>query len=190
MNRFENWFCGSSFWRAVTRKEVLPWLLTGTALGEHVLEIGAGAGAATAALRRHAPRVTSLEYSEKLLSQLARQDMNGGRLRNGAVLRGDAAALPFANETFSAVIAVLMLHHLGSREGQAQVLQESFRVLRPGGVFLALEIENGWLNRIAHIRSTFLPMVRAEVPARLGSAGFHDVTTARRRGAFRIRALR
>jgi ubiquinone/menaquinone biosynthesis C-methylase UbiE len=201
MNRFENWFCASSFWRSITRKQVLPWLLAETHLGQHVLEIGAGAGAATEELRRRAPRVTSLEYGQDLAVKLAARSRSGdgnsgsgafgdSASRHDAVLRGDATALPFPNATFSAVLAVLMLHHLCSGEAQDQVLRESFRVLRPGGVFLALEIENSWLNRISHIRSTFVPLAMTDVSARFSAAGFHDIRTAKRSGAFRVRAMR
>lgn len=52
MNAFETWFCGSGFWRYVTRRELLPWILQGSTLGEHVLELGAGLGAATEELAR------------------------------------------------------------------------------------------------------------------------------------------
>ena len=62
MNRFENWFCSSSIWRFVTERKLLPWMLSGYALGDHVLEVGAGPGATTDELLRRAGRVTSLEY--------------------------------------------------------------------------------------------------------------------------------
>jgi len=63
-------------------------------------------------------------------------------------------------------------------------------VLRPAGVFLALEIPDGWLNRVGHIRSTFVPVTPASAFARLTTAGFSKVTVDFRRGGFRIRALR
>ena len=47
MNKFENWFCGSCIWRFVTERKLLPWILSGYALGDHVLEVGAGPGATT-----------------------------------------------------------------------------------------------------------------------------------------------
>jgi SAM-dependent methyltransferase len=192
MNRLENWFCGSSFWRRITRKQLLPWLLADAQLGDHVLEIGAGAGAATDELRARATRVTSLEYSRDLLAKLVQHDHLDGALRgkNGAALQGDAAALPFPEKTFSAVIAVLMLHHLVSREAQDRVFAESFRVLRPGGIFVALDIEDGWFNRVLHIRSTFVPVPPAEIPARLGAAGFAALNLAFRSGTFRLIAHR
>jgi len=192
VNRFENWFCASSFWRSVTQKQLLPWLLSGTELGEHVLEIGAGAGAATEELRKRAGRVTSLEYSRELLMQLARRTRSAGANTSPvvAVLQGDASMLPFPEETFSALIAVLMLHHLKTREAQDAAFSEAFRVLRPGGVFLALEIQDGWLQRVAHIRSTFVPVATASAPGRLAEAGFSSVSTDIRSGAYRLRALR
>jgi len=186
VNRLENWFCASSFWRNMTRKEVLPWLLSGTELGEHALELGAGPGAATEELRKNAGRVTSLEYSHAFAVGIARRSQSG----NGAVLQGDASALPFPEKTFSAAIAVLMLHHLKSQGLQKRAFAEIFRVLRPGGVFLAIEIQDGWLHRIAHIRSTFVPVAPSSVPERLAAVGFSSVSTDFLRGGYRLRALR
>jgi ubiquinone/menaquinone biosynthesis C-methylase UbiE len=170
----------------MTRKRVLPWILSGVELGEHVLEIGAGPGAATEELRKRVGRVTSLEYSHAFALGIARRTQT----TNGAVLQGDASALPFPEKTFSAAIAVLVLHHLKSRQAQERAFAEIFRVLRPGGVFLAVEIQDGWLNRIGHIRSTFAPLAPATVPEQLAAAGFADASIDFLRGAYRIRALR
>src|SRR5882762_3260861 len=148
MNRYETWFCGTRLWRWVTRRQVLPWILRGSKLGEH---------------------------------------LNGS---NAAVIQGDAATLPFADGTFSSAIAILMLHHLRSNALQDRAFAETWRVLRPGGVFLAFEIQDGWLHRVGHIKSTFVPVTPASVFARLTTAGFSKVTVDFRRGGFRIRALR
>jgi|SRR5580692_7298718 ubiquinone/menaquinone biosynthesis C-methylase UbiE len=186
MNRFENWFCGSSVWRRMTRDRVLPWIVSGTELGEHVLEIGAGPGAATEELRKRAGRVTSLEYSHAFAQGIALRSQT----TNGAVLQGDASTLPFPEKTFSAAIAVLVLHHLKSQEAQERAFSEIFRVLRPGGVFLAVEIQDGWLQRMGHIRSTFVPVAPSSLHERLGAAGFSSVSLDFLRGAYRLRALR
>src|SRR6267378_4476038 len=112
MNRFETWFCGSPFWRYVTRRQLLPWILQGSELGEY----------------DHAP-------AAKL----------GARVSGASVtvIQGDAATLPFSNGAFSSAIAILMLHHLRSNELQDRAFTEIWRVLRPGGVFLAFEIQDG-----------------------------------------------
>src|SRR5262245_57819601 len=108
MNSFEKWYCASALWRYLTQRQLIPWMLQGSVLGEHVLELGAGAGPATMELARRAPRVTSLEYDHTSALKL--------RARTGdskvEVIQADATALPFADATFSSAIAILMLHHL------------------------------------------------------------------------------
>ena len=186
MNRYETWFCGTRFWSWVTRRQLLPWIMQGSELGEHVLELGAGPGAGTKELERIAGRVTSLEYDHRFAAKLGAR-VNGSGV---AVIQGDAATLPFANGAFSSAIAILMLHHLRSNEVQNLAFAEICRVLRPGGVFLAFEIQDGWLHRVGHIKSTFVPVIPASAFARLTAAGFSKVTVDFRRGGFRIRALR
>jgi SAM-dependent methyltransferase len=186
MNLYETWFCGTRLWRWVTRRQLLPWVLQGSELGEIVLELGAGPGAATEELARLAARVTSLEYDHAFAAKLGAR-VNGS---NATVIQGDAAALPFADQTFSSAIAILMLHHLRSNELQDRAFAEIRRVLRPGGAFLAFEIQDGWLHRVAHIRSTFVPVAPAPALPRLTAAGFSNVTVDMKRGGFRIRAMR
>jgi ubiquinone/menaquinone biosynthesis C-methylase UbiE len=186
MNALENWFCGSGFWRYVTRRQLLPWVLHGADLGEHVLELGAGPGAATLELARLVPRVTCLEYDHKSVVTL------GARTRdsNARVIRGDAASLPFADKLFSSAIAILMFHHLKSSELQDRAFSEIFRVLRPGGILLVFEIPDGWFHRLEHFKSTFVPLNPTTVPARLSGAGFASSKVSVRSGGFRIRAQR
>jgi ubiquinone/menaquinone biosynthesis C-methylase UbiE len=186
MNRLENWFCSSGFWRYITQRRLLPWILGRCDLGDHLLEIGAGPGAATEELRHRVARVTSLEYDRGLVTSLAKRTHGG----LGALLQGDAASLPFPEKTFSAAVAVLVLHHLRSSEQQDRALSEVYRVLRPGGVFLALEIKDGWLQRVLHIRSTFVPVVAGSLERRLASAGFSQVALDFRGAAFRMCARR
>src|SRR6267154_6559635 len=185
MNALENWYCSTSFWRWMTRARLLPWLLERSNLGEHLLEIGAGPGAATAELRKRVQRVTSLEYDRVAVVRLAQRNGTGA-----GVVQGDAAALPFADRTFSSAIAVLVLHHLRSREQQDRAFAEAHRVLRPGAHFFAFEIPDGWLNCVIHINSTFVPVQAEALEARLAAAGFVDIALDRRAGGFSVRAAR
>ena len=186
MNAFEKWYCGSALWRYLTRRQLLPWMLRGSQLGEHVLELGAGTGSATMELARRAPRVTSLEYDRASARKLA------ARINHSSVtvIQGDAAALPFADGAFSSALAILMLHHLKSIELQDRAFAEISRVLRPGGIFLAFDIPDHWIHRVGHIKSTFVPLDPATTPQRLLAAGLSQVTMESRSGAFLLRAHR
>jgi ubiquinone/menaquinone biosynthesis C-methylase UbiE len=170
----------------MTRRQLLPWLLQESKLGDHVLELGAGPGVATKELALQAARVTSLEYDHAFASKL------GASVRgsNAAVIQGDAATLPFADGTFSSAIAILMLHHLRSASLQDRAFAEIARVLRPGGVFLTFEIQDSWLHRMGHIGSTFTPVDPDSAIVRLKAAGFSQATVDCRRGGVRIRAIR
>jgi ubiquinone/menaquinone biosynthesis C-methylase UbiE len=184
MNSFENWFCASGLWRYLTERRWLPWALDGTNLGEDVLEVGAGPGAATAELARRMRSVTSLEYSHDFCVKLC------AKVDAARVVQGDASVLPFESQTFSSAIAVLVLHHLRSRDAQDRAFAEIFRVLKPGGVFVAIEIQDGWLTRVTHFRSTFVPVSTDGLDSRLRAAGFSNVSVNNRSGAIRIRAER
>jgi ubiquinone/menaquinone biosynthesis C-methylase UbiE len=211
MNRLENWFCATNFWRGVTANRLLPWMLDGSDLGDRVLEIGAGVGAATRALRQKSSSVTSLEYSSAFAAKLAKDSRcetffaprvaaadeaavaQLGEPRgkvSASVVQGDAPVLPFAPQSFTCAIAILVLHHLPSPELQDRAFAEIHRVLKPGGTFLALEIPDGWFARQLHIGSTFVPVPPASANARLNAAGFSRVAVTFRRGAFLLRAVR
>jgi len=155
-------------------------------VGDHVLEIGAGYGAATGHLLKLAPRVTSLEYDARLLAKLAAKH----QCVELTTVCGDAAALPFADQSFSSVVAILVLHHLKSRELQDRALAEVHRVLRPGGSFFMFEINDGWIHRAAHFKSTFTPVTPGSAFARLTKVGFSKVSVDFRSGGYRVMARR
>jgi ubiquinone/menaquinone biosynthesis C-methylase UbiE len=184
MNAFEHFFCSTSLWRRLTHRHLLPWVFSGANLGDHVLEIGAGSGPATAHLLQLAPQVTSLEYNERSIAKL--KSKNAG-LKIAPVC-ADAAQLPFADQTFSSAVAILVLHHLKSKELQNRALDEVHRVLRPGGSFFVFEINDDWIHRVGHYKSTFTPLTPGSAFARLTTAGFSKVSVDFRRGGFRIRA--
>jgi len=186
MNAAERLVCYSSSWRWFTQRQLLPWVLSCHPLGDHLLEIGAGSGAATTFLCQRVARVTSLEYDHRSAVKLDAQRKGGP----GWAIQGDASRLPFAEQAFSSALAVLVLHHLRSQKAQEQMLTEVFRVLRPGGIFLIFEITDGWLSRAMHHRSTFNPVLPSTAPARFAAAGFSQLAIDLRKGFFRLSAVR
>ncbi len=91
------------------------------------LEIGAGTGRYTVPLRAAGVDIMGLDLSGPMLRRLRQKDT---RL---PVAQGDATALPFADGTFGAVLAVHVLHLV---PGWRAALAEAVRVLRRRGLLL------------------------------------------------------
>lgn len=94
--------------------------------GESVLDIGAGTGAATRAVRRRGGDAVAVDIAVGMLKA-------GGDGHVPAVL-GDALALPFGRGAFGASIAAFSLNHLLD---PAAGLREAARVVRRGGAVVA-----------------------------------------------------
>ena len=101
-----------------------------------ILDIGCGPGTITVDLaaasvpKRH---VTGLDAAAPVLAQ-ARAHAAGRGVSNVEFVPGDAAALPFPDETFDAVHAHQVLQHVGD---PVRVLREMRRVTRVGGLVAA-----------------------------------------------------
>ncbi|HEY3321745.1 MAG TPA: class I SAM-dependent methyltransferase [Planctomycetota bacterium] len=65
------------------------------------------------------------------------------------VKAGDGRSLPYANETFDAVICMHSLHHLGGLEGIRSTLKEAARILKPGGRLALIDHYDAWQVRFA-----------------------------------------
>ncbi|MGZ6907124.1 MAG: class I SAM-dependent methyltransferase [Acidimicrobiia bacterium] len=111
-------------------EQILPIVAEELAGRDRVLDVGTGEGQ----LARHlvaygATRVVGVDPS---VAQLATARARGGGPRYA---RSAAAALPFADGVFDAVLACLVFEHI---EAVDEAIAEVARVLRPGGVFLFL----------------------------------------------------
>jgi SAM-dependent methyltransferase len=89
------------------------------------LDLGCGTGQNFTALRATGRTVVGLDYSDDQL-RLARDRTVFGE----ALVRGDAAALPFADGVFDSVVTVWLSTDV---DDFGAVLAEAARVLRPGG---------------------------------------------------------
>ena len=162
--------CSSPQWARWVEDELMPWVLDGHDLGDHLLEFGPGPGLTTDILRRHAARVTAVELDPRLADQLA------ARLAgtNVAVVASDATRLPFPAGLFSAAACLTMLHHIPSAALQDAALAELGRVLRPGGVLVGSDGLDSAERRRLHLGGIFVPVSSATLPERLRRAGFVD----------------
>jgi ubiquinone/menaquinone biosynthesis C-methylase UbiE len=99
----------------------------------HVVDVGCGTGSLTFALAQALPgaRITALDYSQAYLDFASSRAPADGRV---AFEQGDAASLPFADETFDAALSLLVLNFVPDAHTAAR---EMVRVTRPGGVVAA-----------------------------------------------------
>ncbi|HEX8844716.1 MAG TPA: class I SAM-dependent methyltransferase [Pyrinomonadaceae bacterium] len=100
-----------------------------------VLEVGCGrGGGASFVIRYLGPRsVTGLDFSGRAIAFCRRHYWSDGL----SFRRGDAESLPFADNSFTAVLNIESSHCYNSME---RFLREVTRVLTPGGYFLFADI--------------------------------------------------
>lgn len=173
MNRLHRWYCRTAHWNR-TLAVVVPWALSGVDLGDHVLELGPGPGGVTPWLRSRSARVTTLDPDP--------------RAAHG--VRGDATRLPFASGTFSAVVALTMLHHVRTAELQDQLFRESRRVLRPGGVFAGIDVRASRALRLFHLGDAWMPLAPDTLASRLTRAGLEHAIVETQPRYVRFAAVR
>jgi ubiquinone/menaquinone biosynthesis C-methylase UbiE len=171
MNENHAKLCPSPEWAAHIRQDVLPWLTQHAELGEHMLEIGPGPGAATGWLRDQVVRLTVVEVDAAAAARLAAQHAGS----NVEVVVGDATGLGCADETFDSVSCFTMLHHVPTPALQNKILAEAFRALRPGGVLIGSDsLPSDDLHHF-HADDTYNPVEPASLLTRLQTIGFDTI---------------
>lgn len=133
MNKSDNWANAGAYERYVGRwsrrvaSEFIDWLAVPP--GSDWLDVGCGTGALTEAILQQAQpaAVTGVDPSEGFVAY-AREHVQD---RRASFKVGDAMALPFEDETFSAVVSGLVLNFIPRQE---VALAEFVRVTRRGGI--------------------------------------------------------
>jgi ubiquinone/menaquinone biosynthesis C-methylase UbiE len=105
--------------------------LTGLQPDDHVVDIGCGSGAAVRRASRFGARATGVDPAPVML-RVARL-LRG---RNITYVEGGAESLPLPDAAAAVVWSIASVHHWPELEAG---LAEAFRVLEPGGRFLAIE---------------------------------------------------
>jgi ubiquinone/menaquinone biosynthesis C-methylase UbiE len=108
--------------------------------GPRLLDVGGGTGNYAAALREEGWQPVVCDRSPDMLARAAAKGLE--------TVEADAQALPFADDSFDAVMCVSMLHHVDDRP---RALAEQRRVLRPGGrgalmLYTREDIQDAWYH--------------------------------------------
>jgi SAM-dependent methyltransferase len=134
--------------------------------GPAVLDAGAGSGTFTNRLAALGFDVTSTDVTDEAL------DVLRSRV-SGTVERADATCLPFAANSFDAVILAEVLEHV---EDDTAALREAARVLRAGGVLGVTVPRNpAWYSRSDEWAGHFRRYTREQLESRVADAEFEVV---------------
>jgi ubiquinone/menaquinone biosynthesis C-methylase UbiE len=103
--------------------------LIGANPDDELLDVACGPGTLSIDLAPHIARATGLDLTAAMLGE-AREAQARNDLANIEWIEGDAAAMPFPDETFSLVVSRAAFHHFSQPQA---VLREMARVCKPGG---------------------------------------------------------
>jgi SAM-dependent methyltransferase len=157
--------------------------------GERVLEVGCGMAMDGSRFLEGGARYTGIDQSDVAVRTARRSfDLLGLK---GMVLRGDATALPIADEIADFVYSNGVLHHIPDT---AAAVREIHRVLRPGGSCLVMLYHRSSFNyyfNIMTLRRLGAPLLLLPGGARLVArmTGESDETVAGHRALLRRHGL-
>ena len=105
-----------------------------------VHDIGGGAGVYALWLAAYGYSVNLLDAMPLHVEQAKEASVRQAEASLESITLGDARALPFADRSADAVLLLGPLYHLTEQKDRLTALREAHRVLKPGGVVLAVSI--------------------------------------------------
>jgi ubiquinone/menaquinone biosynthesis C-methylase UbiE len=147
-----------------------------------ILDLGCGTGSTTMMLKQAFPKaqVIGLDLSPYMLVVAEHKAQTSGLIVEW--IHGLAEQTSWADNTFDLITASLLFHETPPEVTRA-IVQEGFRVLKPGGQFIVLDGNQqtlrqiDWLNRI--FEEPYIQSYATEsIDAWMGRAGFRAVQTS------------
>ena len=133
--RVEAWstICATPVFQSFRDRIVREARLTGV---ETLLDLGCGTGLVALAATGQCARVIGLDVSEEMLRRVAgtASDVDGLEF-----ILGDMRRIPLPDASVDVVTSCYAFHHLGN-DGKELAAAEAFRVLRPGGRLVVVDM--------------------------------------------------
>ena len=140
-----------------------------------IADLGAGEGTVSQLLARRARKVIAVDNSKKMVAYGARLARRHG-IRNLEYRQGDLESLPIASRAVDVAFFSQSLHHA---QHPAQAVAEAFRILRPGGRILVLDLAAHNREEARELYADlWLGFTEVEIRRLLRRAGFAEVTTS------------
>jgi ubiquinone/menaquinone biosynthesis C-methylase UbiE/DNA-binding HxlR family transcriptional regulator len=140
-----------------------------------IADLGAGEGTVSQLLARRAKKVIAVDNSEKMAEfglSLARSH----GVKNLEYRLGDLEELPIRKGEVDVAFFSQSLHHA---QHPARALAEAFRILKPGGRVIILDLlKHHFEEARALYADVWLGFSEVELRRMLGDAGFRNVSTA------------
>jgi ubiquinone/menaquinone biosynthesis C-methylase UbiE len=148
---------------------------------QRILDLGCGTGSTTVLLKQKFPQaeVVGVDLSPYMLLMANRKAARLGL--DLQLCHGNAEHTAFPDASFDVVTASLLFHEMPP-EISVRVLQEAFRLLKPGGEVIILDGNQSTLRQTDWLMDIFEePYIRdyaqGSVDAWMGAAGFDQVRT-------------
>lgn len=144
-----------------------------------VVDAGCGTGRSLPELLDRSARVVGVDHSPASLEVAAGRlrEEQRGRVR---LIAGDLRSIPLADATADRVLCLGVLQHVPSAEFRSESVRELRRILRPGGMLVAVAYR--WLGHIRRHKEGFFgtdlyryAFTVAEFGALMDGAGFQEI---------------
>jgi ArsR family transcriptional regulator len=140
-----------------------------------VADLGAGEGTLSQLIAQRAKKVIAIDNSEKMVEfgqKLAKEN----ELPNLEYRLGDIESPPIDDSSVDLAILSQALHHA---EQPSKALSEAYRILRPGGRLIVLDLLQHTFEKARELYfDTWLGFPEAELAEMITSVGFSEVETA------------
>lgn len=153
-------------WRRKAVKEVLA------ELPERVMDLGTGTGDMAVRIARKSPqiRVVGYDFSASML-EVARRKARRYKVENIEFIEGDAASMPFDDETFDVVGISFAFRNITFKNPYTgQYLKETFRSLKPGGKFVIVESSQPRSPLVRYFFHAYLHYIVSGIGGRISRA--------------------
>ncbi len=125
------------------------------------IEIGCGRGTIALYLALYERMNVICNDVEEKAIDIAKQNFSLHK-QKATFIVGDAAKLPIPDQSVDVAVSIGLLEHL---ENYQQILQEQYRILRPGGVMISLNIPKKYsVQKLNNIYRFFLKLFHVPFP--------------------------